>query len=192
LVVAQGVVVVRRGAADGDDRLAGGGLDGARARALLRAVDALLEQQRDDRDEDRQQADDAEHRQRVAQAERQPPPRGRRQRAQHRGRFAGRLARARRLDGQRLLEVRDQRLDVGVAAPQVLVGHAVEHRGERGRRLRAARLQVRHVLADVLHRHRDLVLAVERHVADEHLVQHHAERVDVGLAVDVVPERLLR
>ena len=29
------------------------------------------------------------------------------------------------------------------------------------------------------------------HVADEHLVEHDAERVDVGLAVDVVAERLL-
>jgi hypothetical protein len=43
----------------------------------------------------------------------------------------------------------------------------------------------------VLHRHRHLVLAVERDVPDEHLVQHDAERVDVRLAVDVVAERLL-
>jgi hypothetical protein len=43
----------------------------------------------------------------------------------------------------------------------------------------------------VLHRHRDLVLAVERDVAGEHLEQHDAERVDVRLAVDVVAERLL-
>ena len=59
------------------------------------------------------------------------------------------------------------------------------------RDLGADALDVRQVLADVLHRHGDLVLAVERDVAGEHLVEHDAERVDVGLAVDVVAERLL-
>ena len=44
----------------------------------------------------------------------------------------------------------------------------------------------------MLHRHGDLVLAVERHVAGEHLEQHDAERVDVGLRPDRVPQRLLR
>ena len=53
------------------------------------------------------------------------------------------------------------------------------------------RLDVRDVLADVLHRHGDLVLAVEGDVAREHLVEDDAERVDVGLAVDVVAQRLL-
>ncbi len=101
------------------------------------------------------------------------------------------MARARGLDRQRLLEVGDERRDVRVAALEVLVGHPVQHRGERRRGLRAARLQVRHVLADVLHGDRHLVLAVERHVPDEHLVEHDAQRVDVRLAVDVVPERLL-
>ena len=52
-------------------------------------------------------------------------------------------------------------------------------------------LDVRQVLADVLHRHADLVLAVERDVPGQHLVEHDAERVDVRLAVDVVAERLL-
>ncbi len=48
------------------------------------------------------------------------------------------------------------------------------------------------VLADVLHRHRDLVLPVEGDVAGEHLVEDDAERVDVRLAVDGVAEGLLR
>ena len=43
----------------------------------------------------------------------------------------------------------------------------------------------------MLHRHGDLVLAAERDVPDEHLVEDDAERVDVGLAVDLVAERLL-
>ena len=47
------------------------------------------------------------------------------------------------------------------------------------------------VLAHVLHRDGHLVLAVEGDVPDEHLVEHDAERVDVGLPVDVVAERLL-
>ena len=43
----------------------------------------------------------------------------------------------------------------------------------------------------MLHGHGDLVLAVERHIPGEHLVEDDAERVDVRLAVDVVAERLL-
>ena len=127
----------------------------------------------------------------MADAERHAAARRGRQRAQHGGRLAGRVARARGLDRQRLLEVGDECRDVRVAAREVLVGHPLQHRGERRRGLRAARLEVRHVLADVLHGDRHLVLAVERHVPDEHLVEHDAERVDVRLAVDVVPERLL-
>ncbi len=78
-----------------------------------------------------------------------------------------------------------------VAARQVLVGGAVQHGAQRGRHLRAAQLHVGDVLAHVLHRHRDLVLAAERDLAGEHLVEHDAQRVDVGLAVDLVAERLL-
>jgi hypothetical protein len=74
---------------------------------------------------------------------------------------------------------------------EVLVGHAVQDRGRRGRHLGTDPLDVREVLADVLHGHADLVLAVERDLAGEHLVEHDAERVDVRLAVDVVAERLL-
>ena len=51
---------------------------------------------------------------------------------------------------------------VGVAAAEVLGGGAVEHGGERARDLGAAHLDVGQLLADVLHRHGDLVLAVER------------------------------
>ena len=57
--------------------------------------------------------------------------------------------------------------------------------------LRPLHLHVRHVLADVLHGHRDLVLPVEGDVAGEHLEHHDAERVQVRLAVDVVAEGLL-
>ena len=78
-----------------------------------------------------------------------------------------------------------------MAQREVLLRHAVEHGGETGGDLRAQDLHVGQLLADVLHRDRDLVLAVERDVAREHLEQHDAERVDVGLAVDVVAERLL-
>ena len=95
------------------------------------------------------------------------------------------------LDGERVLEVGLERARVGVAVLEVLVRHAVEDRREARGDVGAARLHVGEVLADVLHRHRDLVLAVEGDVAGEHLEQHDAEAVDVGLAVDVVAERLL-
>ena len=52
-------------------------------------------------------------------------------------------------------------------------------------------LHVGELLADVLHRHRDLVLALERDLAGEHLVEHDAERVEVGLAGDGRAQRLL-
>ena len=150
-----------------------------------------LSQQHERRGGDGEQDHDRQHRQRVAHPEGQPPALGLRQRAQDGGRLAGRMARPRGLDRQRLLEVGDERRHVRVAPAEVLVGHPVEHRGERGRRLRPPRLQVGHVLADVLHRHRHLVLAVERDVPGQHLEQHDAERVDVRLAVDVVAEGLL-
>ena len=43
----------------------------------------------------------------------------------------------------------------------------------------------------MLHRDGDLVLALERHVAGEHLEEHDAQRVEVGLAGDGAAERLL-
>jgi hypothetical protein len=110
---------------------------------------------------------------------------------QHRGRLARGGAGAGGLERERVLEVGDHRGGVGVAVGQVLLRHAVEHRGERGGHLRAHLLDVRHVLAHVLHRHGDLVLAVEGNVAGEHLEEDDAERVDVRLPVDVVAQRLL-
>ena len=113
------------------------------------------------------------------------------QAAQDGRRLAGDVARARGLDREHVLEVGDERGGVGVAAVELLGGGAVEHRGERGGDLGAAQLHVGHVLADVLHRHGDLVLALERDVAGEHLEEHDPERVEVGLAGDGPPERLL-
>ena len=43
----------------------------------------------------------------------------------------------------------------------------------------------------MLHRDRDEVVAGERHLAGEQLVEHDAERVDVGVRVDVAALRLL-
>ena len=125
------------------------------------------------------------------QPQREPAARVGRQRAQDRGRLAGRGAGARGLGGERVLEVGLDRRGVGVAQGEVLLGHPVEHGGQPGGHLGAHGLHVGQVLAHVLHRDRDLVLAVERDVAGEHLEEHDAERVDVGLAVDVVAERLL-
>ena len=47
------------------------------------------------------------------------------------------------------------------------------------------------VVGHVLHRDRDRRVALERHAAREHLVEHDAERVDVGLRADAAPARLL-
>ena len=54
---------------------------------------------------------------------------------------------------------------VGVAEGEVLVGHPVEHGREPGGHLGARDCTSGQVLAHVLHRDRDLVLAVERDVA---------------------------
>ena len=53
------------------------------------------------------------------------------------------------------------------------------------------RAQRRRLVGDVLHRDRDRRVALERHAAREHLVEHHAERVDVGLRPDAATARLL-
>ena len=193
LLVAERVIVVRGGAPDGDDlrALRGGLLEPAGAGPALDALRHVLRHEQDDRDADADQRRHDHQRQRVAHPERQPAAGLGRQRADHGGRLAGRGALAGGLQRERVLEVGDQHRDVGVAVREVLVGHPVQHRGGRGRDLGAHALDVGQVLADVLHRDRDLVLAVERDVAGQHLVEHDAERVDVGLAVDVVAERLL-
>ena len=126
-----------------------------------------------------------------AQAQRDAGARGAGQRAQDLRRLAGRLAGACALDGEDVLEIGDQVVGRHVAPGEVLGRHAIEDRGQRGGDLGPAVLQVGQLLADVLHRHRDLVLAVEGHVAGEHLVEDDAERVEVGLAGDRVAERLL-
>ena len=75
---------------------------------------------------------------------------------------------------------------------EVLGRGAVEDRRQGGRDLRAQALHVRQRLADVLHRHGDLVLALERDLARQHLEQHDSQRVEVRLAGDLVAEGLLR
>ena len=83
-----------------------------------------------------------------------------------------------------------------------LVGAAVALRGllehrvrdderERVGHVRRERLQRRGRVGDVLHRDRDRRVALERHAAGEHLVEHDAERVDVGLRADAAAARLL-
>ena len=191
LVVAGRVEVVGRGALDRHDAGAGLGLDRALARAALRAVDALLEQHDAERRGGGDHRHDRDDRQPAAHPQRQPAAGAVGQRAQHGGRLAGRAARAVELARERLLEVGLQAQRVRVALAQVLVRHPVEDRRQARGDLGAALGDVGQVLADVLHRHGDLVLAVEGDVAREHLVEHDAERVDVRLAVDVVAERLL-
>ena len=191
VVVAERVEVLCGGALDGHDLGAGRRLDLALAGPALGALEALQEEHGDDGAGQQQHADDGEDREAPAQAQREPAARVLGERRDHRGRLAGRAAGAGGLDGERVLEVGLERARVGVAVLEVLVRHAVEDRREARGDVGAAHLHVGEVLADVLHRDRDLVLAVEGDVAGEHLEQHDAERVDVGLAVDVVAERLL-
>ena len=71
--------------------------------------------------------------------------------------------------------------------------HRAPHRGvETERHVGALIEHGRRRLVDVPHRDRDEVLAVERHVPGQQLVEHAAERVDVGAGVDLLPARLLR
>ncbi len=126
---------------------------------------------------------------RSAQGE--PPLGALGERSQHRRGLSRRPAGARGLDREHVLEVGDQLEIVGVPPVEVLGGGAVEHGRQRGRDLRTQSLHVGQRLADVLHRHGDLVLALERDLAGEHLEQHDAQRVEVGLAGDLVAERLL-
>src|SRR5205807_3556184 len=65
-------------------------------------------------------------------------------------------------------EVRNQLGIVGVAVLEPLGGRGVEHRRQRGRDLRPPGLDVGKRLTHVLHRHRYLVVALERDRSEEH------------------------
>jgi hypothetical protein len=191
VVVAERVEVLGRRALDGDDPGARRRLDRALARAALRPLSGLDDQDGGDGACGEERGDDREDGEAAAHPQRQAALGALGERGDHRGGLARRPARAGGLGGERILEVDLERARVGVAVLEVLVGHAVEDRREPRGDLRPAHLHVGQVLAHVLHRHRDLVLAVEGDVAGEHLEQHDAEGVDVGLAVDVVAQRLL-
>ncbi len=105
--------------------------------------------------------------------------------------LAGGTPGARGLDREHVLEVGDQLGVVGVAVLLALGGRGVDDGGERGGHLGALGLDVGERLADVLHRDGDLVVALERDVAGQHLVQADPDRVEVGLAGHRLAERLL-
>ncbi len=136
---------------------------------------------------------------RDQQRDRQPRPAaaagelalGRRQRVEDAGRLAGRGARPRRLDLERGREVVDHLADLLVALRRVLGSRPLDHQRRRRREVGPAPLHVRQLLVDVFHRHPDLAVGVERDLADQHLVEDDAERVDVGALVDAVAHRLL-
>ena len=113
------------------------------------------------------------------------------QAAQHVGGLARRLAGARGLDRQHLLEVVHHLGDGGVAVGGLLGGRALDCGGQSGRRLGAAALDVWQRLLDVLHRDGHLGVRPERHLSGQHLVEDDPQRVDVGLLGHVVAERLL-
>ena len=136
------------------------------------------------------QREDCEHP--MADSEWNPPLGAGRQRPQHRGDLSGGAARARRLDRQHVLEVGDQLRVVGVPVFQSLGRGAVYHRGQRRGHLRPHSLDVGQLLANVLHGHGHLALALERHLPGQHLVQHDPERVQIRLTGHVLAERLLR
>ena len=77
-----------------------------------------------------------------------------------------------------------------VAVLGLLRGRALHHCGERRGDLRPAALGIRKRFAHVLHRHGHLCVRLEGRLSGEHLVEHDPERVDVGLAGDLAPERL--
>ena len=128
----------------------------------------------------------------MAQPHRQPALSALGQRPHHRSRLGVQVAAgARGLELEHILEVGDHLGVVGVAVGLALRRRGLDHRRQRGRDLRPLDLDVGKLLADVLHRDRHLVLAGERNLAGQHLVQHDAERVEVRLAADVPSERLL-
>ena len=138
-----------------------------------------------------QQEPGDEHPHPVADPERNPALSARGQRPQHRRDLPGGAPRAGGLDRQHVLQVGDQLRIVGVAVLLTLGRGVVDDGGERGGHLRPLGLHVGQHLPHVLHRHGDLVLALERNLSGEHLVEHDAERVEIGLAGDVLPEGLL-
>ena len=149
--VAIGVVVVRGGLFQGDRREARFGVHvGGHA-----AVGVAGDQRQRERDQTAEQRQRDQPASRVAHPPRQPPASRRGQRAQHRGDLPGGLPRARGLDREHLLEVGQQRGDVGVAAGEILGGGAFHDGRGRGRHLRAAELHVGDLLAHVAHRHGD-------------------------------------
>ena len=142
-------------------------------------------------DERQHDEHDDQHADAVADSERDPTAGLGRQRPQHARDLAGGAAGARGLDREHVLEVGDQLGVVGVAVLDALGGRGVDDRGERRGHLGALGLHVRELLAHVLHRHRHLVLALERDLAGEHLVEDDAERVEVRLTGDGSAEGLL-
>ena len=127
----------------------------------------------------------------MADAERDATLGLRGQRPQHACHLAGGAAGPGGLDREHVLEVGDQLGVVRVALLDALGGRGVHDRGERGRHLGALGLHVGELLSHVLHRDRDLVLALERDLAGEHLVEHDAERVQVRLTGHGPAEGLL-
>ena len=101
------------------------------------------------------------------------------------------LAGAGRLDRQHVLEVGLEARHVGIALGAVLGRRPLDHGGRGSGDLRAQHLDVRELLADVAHRHRDGRPAAKRDRAREHLEQDHAQRVDVRLARDALAQGLL-
>jgi hypothetical protein len=128
---------------------------------------------------------------RPPDAERYAPPGARRQCPQDGCHFARRAAGAGCLDREHVLQICDQLGIVGVAVLLTLGRCTLNDGSERGRHLWPLALDVGEDLADVLHRYRDLVLALEWHLSGQHLVQHDAQRIQVRLSGDRLAERLL-
>ncbi len=110
---------------------------------------------------------------------------------EHAGRLAGGRPRPRRLHLQRGREVVDHLADVLVALGGVLGGRPLDHQGRCRGDLGTALLDVGKLLVDVFHRHPDLAVGMEGDLADQHLVEDDAERVDVGALVRATAHRLL-
>ena len=85
----------------------------------------------------------------------------------------------------------DERVGVGEARDGILLQRLQHDLLEPGRDLRVVGARRHRRLADLLERDRDGAVAVERHAPGEHLVEHDADRVEVGLLADRVALRLL-
>ena len=127
----------------------------------------------------------------MAHAPRQSPARVAGERAQDAGDLAGGLPGTRGLDREHLLQVGDHRGGVVVAVVEILGDGAIDHGGGRGGDFGAQLLHVGHLLAHVAHGDGDGRLAGEGNLPGEHLVEHDAERVEVGLTGDGLSECLL-